>query len=66
MDKVTSLELNGRDSNSVAIKKTYGNINPDASALVLKNFAVGLNNLTTNTLINITRIDRTDITSVSA
>ncbi len=65
MAKTTSLELNGRDQNSVAVKKTYGNINPEASKLVLKNFAVGLNNLTNNQLLNIVKIDREDITSVT-
>lgn len=60
-----SLELNGRDQNSNAVKRTYGNVNPDASNLVLKNFAVGLNGLTTNTLLSITKVDREDITSVT-
>ena len=60
-----SLELVGRDQNSVAVKKSYGNVNPNASDLALKNFAVGLNGLTTNTLLSITKVDREDITSVT-
>ena len=62
---IRSLEINGRDQNSEAVKKTYGNINPDASNLVLKNFAVQLNGLTTNTLLNIIKVDREDITTVT-
>lgn len=62
---IRSLELNGRDQNSNAVKKSYGNVNPAASNLVLKNFAVGLNNLTNNTLLSIVKVDREDITSVS-
>ena len=62
---VRSLEINGRDQNSEAVKKTYGNINPNASDLVLKNFGVQLNSLTTNTLLNIIKVDREDITTVT-
>lgn len=62
---IRSLELNGRDQNSNAVKKSYGNVNPAASNLVLKNFAVGLNNLTNNTLLSIVKVDREDITSVA-
>jgi len=65
MAKITSLELNCRDQNLVGVKKTYGNVNPDATPLVLKNFAVQLNSLTNNTLLNIVRVDREDITTVS-
>ena len=62
---IRSLEINGRDQNSEAVKKTYGNINPNASDLVLKNFGVQLNDLTTNTLLNIIKVDREDITTVT-
>ena len=62
---IRSLEINGRDQNSEAVKKTYGNINPNASDLVLKNFGVQLNSLTTNTLLNIIKVDREDITTVT-
>ena len=62
---IRSLEINGRDQNSEAVKKTYGNVNPDVSNLVLKNFAVQLNSLTTNTLLNIIKVDREDITTVT-
>ena len=62
---IRSLEINGRDQNSEAVKKTYGNINPNASNLVLKNFAVQLNGLTTNSIISVKKIDVEDITSVT-
>lgn len=60
-----SLELNGRTTNNDTVKRTYGNVNPAVSNLVLKNFAVALNNLTNNTLFNVVKVDREDISNVS-
>lgn len=62
---IRSLELVGRDQNSNAVKNTYGNINPASTNLVLKNFAIQLNNLTTNTLLSVLKVDREDITTAT-
>ena len=58
-----SLEINTRDENNVAVKKSFGNVNPNASNLVLKSFATSLNGLTTHTLVSVKKIDTEDITN---
>lgn len=60
-----SLVLTCRDQNSEILKKSYGSVNPNSTKLVLKNFAVQLNNLTNNTLISVVKVDSEDITTVS-
>ncbi len=61
----TSLKIYSRDENLNALQKTVGNINPDAADYVLKNFAVGLMELSQNSYSKVERIDTKDITNAT-
>lgn len=65
MAKVTTLQINALDTNRNAIQKSLGNANPNAKGYVLKEFAQRLNSLTTNTISNVYRIDKEDITNAA-
>lgn len=63
MAKITTLQLNARDTNNKELLRTISNINPDASNYTLKQFAQKINGLTVNTLISTYRVDKEDITA---
>ena len=59
----TSLQLALTDGALNNLQKTIPFINPNASDYTLKTFAEGLYSLSNDTLGEITRIDKTDITN---
>lgn len=59
----TSLQLGLVDGALNSLQKTIPFINPNASDYALKTFAEGLYNLSNDTLNDIVRIDKTDITN---
>ncbi len=65
MAKSTTLQLLVNDALGNAIQRSVTHANPNASNYVLKNFAVQLNSLSTNTFNAVFRIDKEDITNAT-
>ena len=61
----TSLQLALTDGALNSLQKTIPFVNPNASDYALKNFAIGLYNLSNDTLGEIIRVDKTDITDAT-
>lgn len=57
----TSLIINTTDTNDKALQKTLTFVNANCPGSVLKTAAQMLNNLTTNTYVKASRIDKTDL-----
>lgn len=57
----TSIEINATDTNDKKLKTTISYVNPNAQPSTLKQFALKLNNLTTNVYESTTRIDKTEL-----
>ena len=64
-DKV-SATITYLDANNHKGMKAITDINPNADNSAVKNLCAGLNALTTNTLVRIEKIERTDITNATA
>lgn len=58
----TSLIINSTDSNGKAYQKSISNINPEKANATLGEFAQMLNGLSTNTYVNASRVDKSDVT----
>lgn len=61
----TALQLGLTDGALNTFQKTVPYINPNASNYTLKNFATALYSLSNDTLGEITRVDKTDITNAT-
>ena len=59
----TSIAISAKDTLGNNQIKLIGNCNPDAQNSYLSTFGKMANDLTTNILNSITRVDRTDITN---
>lgn len=57
----TSLAINTTDGNGKKIQKALTDINPNASTTALKNFAQGLNDLTTNDYVGSVRVTKINL-----
>lgn len=64
-DKV-SATISYLDSNQRKGMKAITDINPVAANSAIKDFCTGLNALTTNTIVSIEKIERTDITNATS
>lgn len=58
----TSLIIKGKDTSRKDITKSVQNINPNATATNMYNFAVDFMQLSTNSFVNVARVDKTTLT----
>lgn len=61
----TALSIKGKTSSGDGITSTINYVNPNATAAQLVSLATAMNNLTTNTVSDITRIDKNSLTGIS-
>lgn len=59
----TSLSIKGKTQANDAVTSTINYVNPNATAAQLVSLATAMNNLTTNTVSDITRIDKNSLTN---
>lgn len=59
----TSLSIKGKTQGNEAVTSTINYVNPNATSAQLVSLATAMNNLTTNTVSDITRIDKNSLTN---
>lgn len=59
----TSLSIKGKTQGNEAVTSTINYVNPNATNAQLVSLATAMNNLTTNTVADITRIDKNSLTN---
>lgn len=57
----TSLVIKGKDTSQKDTTKSVQNINPNATAANMYNFAVDFMTLSTNSFVSVARIDKTTL-----
>lgn len=62
---IRKLDVKYRTAAGESASQSFANINPTKSDYVLKTFAQMLNDLTTNTINSITKVDTEDITNAT-
>lgn len=61
----TALSIKGKTSGGDGITSTINYVNPSATATQLQSLATAFNDLTTNTIVDVTRIDKNSLTGIS-